>query len=392
MQQPPLSHPYTVLLIGNYEPDRQRSMLRYAQQLSEGLQSLNVNVELFQPPVVVGKIGASPSGIGKWLGYIDKFILTPISLKKRLRQIKGLVIVHICDHSNAPYTRWLSSDPHIITCHDLLAVRSALGEFPQNKTSWTGQQLQAMILRGLKRCHCITSVSSATRDDVIRLVGNDHSLKHTIPNALDDRFIQEANLPQRSSPVEKRLVESRYVMHIGSDSWYKNRVSVLRIFSKLTEDEPDLKLVFIGPEYSDNVLRENQCEHLAEQLLYLKNIDDETLRNIYREADLLLFPSWIEGFGWPILEAQACGCAVFTLDQAPMNELNAIPSLRLQHSPEDTPQWENLAAAQCLEYMNAPEQVQNELKNTIKAFAATFSLEFIIPQYIQLYEAQLESE
>ena len=392
MQQPPLSHPYTVLLIGNYEPDRQRSMLRYAQQLSEGLQSLNVNVELFQPPVVVGKIGASPSGIGKWLGYIDKFILTPISLKKRLRQIKGLVIVHICDHSNAPYTRWLSSDPHIITCHDLLAVRSALGEFPQNKTSWTGQQLQAMILRGLKRCHCITSVSSATRDDVIRLVGNDNSLKHTIPNALDDRFIQEANLPQRSSPVEKRLVESRYVMHIGSDSWYKNRVSVLRIFSKLTEDEPDLKLVFIGPEYSDNVLRENQCEHLAEQLLYLKNIDDETLRNIYREADLLLFPSWIEGFGWPILEAQACGCAVFTLDQAPMNELNAIPSLRLQHSPEDTPQWENLAAAQCLEYMNAPEQVQNELKNTIKAFAATFSLEFIIPQYIQLYEAQLESE
>ena len=392
MQQPPLSHPYTVLLVGNYEPDRQRSMLRYAQQLSEGLQSLNVNVECFQPPVVVGKFGASPSGIGKWLGYIDKFILTPISLKKRIRQIKGLVIVHICDHSNAPYTKWLSSDPHLITCHDMLAVRSALGEFPQNKTSWTGQQLQAMILRGLKRCHCITSVSSATRDDVIRLVGNDNSLKHTIPNALDDSFIQEENQPQSSSPVEKCPVDSRYVMHIGSDSWYKNRGSVLRIFSKLIEDQPALKLVIIGSEYSDDVLRENQCEHLGDKLVYPKNVDDETLRSIYQQAELLLFPSWIEGFGWPILEAQACGCAVFTLDQAPMNALNAIPSLRLQHSPEETPQWENLAAAQCLEYMNSSEQVQNELKNTIKAFAATFSLELIIPQYIQLYETLLKSE
>ena len=392
MQQPSHSHPYTVLLIGNYGPDRQRSMLRYAQQLNEGLLSLNVNAELFQPPVVVGKLGASPSGIGKWLGYIDKFILTPISLKKRLRQIEGPVIVHICDHSNAPYTRWLSSTPHITTCHDLLAIRSALREFPENQTQWTGRQLQEMILWGLRWCHCITSVSAATRDDVIRLVGGDNSLKHTIPNALDDSFIQEANSSPAFPTIKERIVKGRYVMHIGSDSWYKNRGSVLLIFSKLSEDQPDLRLVIIGPEYSDDVLLENQFEHLGDKLVYLKNVDDETLRTIYQHAELLLFPSWIEGFGWPILEAQACGCAVFTLDQAPMNELNAIPSLKLKYPPENTPQWENLAAAQCLEYINSPEQVQNELKDTIKEFAATFSLERIIPQYIQLYEAQLESE
>ena len=73
-----------------------------------------------------------------------------------------------------------------------------------------------------------------------------------------------------------------------------------------------------------------------------------------------------------------------------MNELNAIPSLKLQQTPESAYVWEKDAAAQCLEYMNTSDQVKNELKTKIKTFAATFSLQRIIPQYIQLYEAQLK--
>ena len=388
---PPLKHPnYRVVLIGNYLPDRQFSMQRFSQLLLEGLTAQGIDAEILHPPVVIGKLGAKNYGYGKWLGYIDKFLLFPFFLHQKTRFGSTPGIVHICDQSNAPYTRWLSNLPHLITCHDLLAVRSALGEFPENQTQWTGQQLQAMILRGLKRSRCIASVSTATRDDVIRLVGSDQSLRHTIPNALGDSFIQEANRSATSPTTDERTGEERYVMHIGSNSWYKNRGSVLRIFSEMAEAQPDLKLVIIGPKYSDDVLKENKCEHLGNKLLYLKNVDDEALRSTYKHAELLLFPSIIEGFGWPILEAQACGCPVFTLDQTPMNELNAIPSLKLQQTPESASVWEKDAAAQCLEYMNTSDQVKNELKTKIKTFAATFSLQRIIPQYIQLYEAQLK--
>ncbi|WP_198660029.1 glycosyltransferase [Acidithiobacillus ferrivorans] len=47
-------------------------------------------------------------------------------------------------------------------------------------------------------------------------------------------------------------------------------------------------------------------------------VDNENLRALYSGAALLLFPSLQEGFGWPIVEAQACGCLVATTNRAPM--------------------------------------------------------------------------
>ena len=44
-------------------------------------------------------------------------------------------IIHVCDHSNAFYVKYISSRPHIVTCHDLLAISSALKEVPENRTS-----------------------------------------------------------------------------------------------------------------------------------------------------------------------------------------------------------------------------------------------------------------
>ena len=45
------------------------------------------------------------------------------------------------------------------------------------------------------------------------------------------------------------------------------------------------------------------------------------LEALYSVADGLLFPSWEEGLGWPLLEAQACGCRVFTSNRPPMTEV-----------------------------------------------------------------------
>jgi glycosyltransferase involved in cell wall biosynthesis len=53
----------------------------------------------------------------------------------------------------------------------------------------------------------------------------------------------------------------------------------------------------------------------------VQDVSHDTLRALYCGAGALLFPSLQEGFGWPIIEAQACGCPVFTSDLAPMNEI-----------------------------------------------------------------------
>ncbi len=60
---------------------------------------------------------------------------------------------------------------------------------------------------------------------------------------------------------------------------------------------------------------------MAEQVLTAQQVSHEELRALYASASALVFPSLQEGFGWPVIEAQACGCPVFTSDLAPMNEI-----------------------------------------------------------------------
>jgi glycosyltransferase involved in cell wall biosynthesis len=372
-----------ILLVGNYQPDGQRSMHRFCYLLQQGLTKRGLNVAVFHPPIVFGKLGAKTHGWGKWIGYIDKYLLAPWFLRRAIRRLPQPRIAHICDHSNAIYTRALAKEKHLVTCHDLLAVRSALGEIPQNVLRASGQQQQAMILRGLKGSRWITNVSAATRDDVLRIVGQNSQWASVIPNALDDDFIQAAQTPrpqlQTMLPNPLRLTtEKEIYIHIGGEKWYKNRAAVLRLFAAIVQTQPQAELAIVGNTFSDKQLRDNQCAHLSERIHYLSGIGDAALRGLYAHAKALLFPSWIEGFGWPILEAQACGCPVVTLDQAPMNELNAVPELCLTTDCE-RPNWAEQAAQQIAAACNeAPAELQ--------AFAATYTNEASIDAYLALYQ------
>jgi glycosyltransferase involved in cell wall biosynthesis len=60
---------------------------------------------------------------------------------------------------------------------------------------------------------------------------------------------------------------------------------------------------------------------LTESVFLFKNASHATLRALYSGATGLIFPSLQEGFGWPIIEAQACGCPVFTSNILPMTEV-----------------------------------------------------------------------
>src|ERR1044071_6647308 len=99
-----------VLLLGNYAPDQQQSMQHFAQMLLGGLIARNVAVELIRPEPVMGRFGRS-----KWLGYFDKLILFPRRLKKHLRSLNAGDLLHICDHSNAVYTKNAQRVPHLVT-------------------------------------------------------------------------------------------------------------------------------------------------------------------------------------------------------------------------------------------------------------------------------------
>lgn len=185
-----------VLLVGNYEFDGSMSMKLWADLLARELRQVGIDTQLIAPRPIFGKLRPSVHGIGKWLGYIDRFVLFPFSLRAAAANAD---IVHLCDHGGAMYAPMLKTKPVVVTCHDMIAVRAARGELPELHSSLFGEFLQRWICYGLRRATRIACVSRATFNDARRILGKDVNLC-VVLNALNRPF---QLLP--SSIVDRRL-------------------------------------------------------------------------------------------------------------------------------------------------------------------------------------------
>jgi glycosyltransferase involved in cell wall biosynthesis len=311
-----------VLLIGNYPPDRQQSMERFAMMMLAGLTAAGIPAELIQPQPFFGRFRYAGGFLAKWLAYIDKFILFPWRLRTRTTTAPALV--HICDHSNAMYARHLRGVPVVATCHDLLAVRGALGEQTDCPATSTGKLLQRWIVSGLEAATVISCVSQATLADAQRLVASRDGKPRF------EMITLGLNYPYRLLPRPEALARlsanpvlaqgTPFALHVGSNLRRKNREGVLRIFAR-SKDEWNGSLVFAGESLSDALRALARQLGVLDRVIEVPHATSELLEALYNCATALLFPSTFEGFGWPIAEAHACGCPVICTNREPMKDV-----------------------------------------------------------------------
>jgi len=307
-----------ILLIANYPGDGQESMQRFASMMEAGLAQAGHGVRVERPAVLLSPLAPWP-GVRKWLAYGDKFLLFPWHLREAARKAD---IVHLCDHSNAMYSRWCNGTPCLVTCHDMLAVRGALGEPTDCPASITGRWLQRWIVRGLQRASMVVSVSSATAADVEKIVGTEESRRRVVLNALNypyGRISREEALRRvsRALPLDPRRP---FVLHVGSNLARKNRPLVIRAFARACR-EADLQLVLAGPPLHESLRQLIRSEGVEQRTIVAVKPENEVLEALYNLALVFFFPSRFEGFGWPLIEAQSCGCPVLCSRCAPFAEV-----------------------------------------------------------------------
>jgi glycosyltransferase involved in cell wall biosynthesis len=340
MKALPASGKPVVVLIGNYPLDRQESMLRFRDLLQTRLESGEFLTESIFPWGYFGRV-LQKGFLAKWLAYIDKYILFPPGLALRLARIKRKypdhkIVVHICDHANAVYAslarKWF---PVLVTCHDLLAIRGARGEDTHCPATATGKLLQAAILRGIGNATFVACVSRATQLDLIRL--SEPSMagrSKVVPLSL--------NYPYRALPHEEALgglLRARidlpfqgFVLHVGSGHPRKNREALLLSVAQIKDSWPG-KIVFAGDRLSSGEQTLARSLGLEDRVCEISGSDNETLLALYSSAHCLIFMSYAEGFGWPILEAQASGCPVICSNRTSLPEVAGEGALI--HEPDD---------------------------------------------------------
>ena len=127
------------------------------------------------------------------------------------------------------------------------------------------------------------------------------------------------------------------------------------------------------------------------QVRFVQGINNHVLQAAYSLARAFIFPSLAEGFGWPIIEAQACGCPVITTDAAPMNEIGGvaatyIPLLKMTDDPQ---QWAQHASATLKNLLELSATHRLAMVNEGIANVARFNADDAIESYLNIYRQVL---
>lgn len=299
-----------------------QSMPRYAKMLADGMQLKGHEVEIWEPNQFFFKIPFS--ALKKWMSYVDQYIVFPFQVNRKIRKLSRGTLFVFTDQALGPWVPLVSDQPHVVHCHDFLALKSALDNIPENPTSSTGKIYQKYIRSGFSKGKNFISISQKTQDDLHELHHGTINSSVVCYNGLNREFKVLDVVSCRDS-LGKYLdidLSRGYILHIGGNQFYKNRKGVIEIYNAWRNSAAiALPLIMIGARPTAKLNTIFQNSEYKKDIHWVTGLGDEYINIAYSGATCFLFPSLDEGFGWPIAEAMASGCPVITTNRAPMTEV-----------------------------------------------------------------------
>lgn len=323
-----------------------QSMPRFASMLKGGMEDRSHHVELMSPTAHLFKL-SSKSSLSKWLGYIDQYIIFPFRVRVYLKNSPDNTLFVFTDNALGPWVPLVKDRPHVIHCHDFLAQRSANKEFNENATGWSGQLYQSYIRRGYRQGKNFISISNKTQHDLHHFLEDKFELSEVVYNGLNQKFISLD--PQMARLSFANIIGVRldlgYILHVGGNQWYKNRVGIIAIYNafRLSKEQYKLPLIMVGSKPNPELSLAWENSKFKDDIHFITNLNDESVRLGYAGASVFLFPSIAEGFGWPISEAMVSGCPVITTDEDPMKEVGGEAAFYIPRRPSAEGQFEGWA-------------------------------------------------
>ena len=359
--------PHEVLLAPALAVDRALSMDLYLANLQAALAPFadRFDFEVVTPATVPG----DPWAAKQW----KRYVAYPRLLARRLQARPGAVL-HVLDHSYGHLCR--GDVPTVLTCHGLENFRLKLAHFWQ-------QALWLYRVKSMRRARRVVAISGDVADDTRRFVG---VLAEKI--TLDYYGVDPIFTPQ-GEPVAtlaaRREAGELLVLHVGMNIARKNVGLLLDALGKLRAQGVPVRFVKVGSDPREDGYREQMTSlGLLDHFDYLGWLDSPALAAVYRACHVLAFPSIHEGFGRPIIEAQACGLPVVVADTASAREIAGAGALI--HAPTDVDDL----AAQVRAALTEPEMHANLVRRgfeNIRRFSWAEHARVLTEIYVQLHEA-----
>jgi glycosyltransferase involved in cell wall biosynthesis len=210
--------------------------------------------------------------------------------------------------------------PVVVSVHDVSYL-----EHPEYFTAARAFQLRLTVERTVRRAVKVITPSDFSRRAIENAYDLDDEKVAVVPIAVSSHF-RPVHPQQASARVRERFgVHGPFVLCVGDLQPRKNQIGLIEAFRDLLHAVPHLphSLVLCGKDtwYGDRVRDAAEHSGCRERIHFTGFVNDDELVDLYNAADLFVFPSFYEGFGLPILEAMASGCAVACSNTAAMPEV-----------------------------------------------------------------------
>ncbi len=241
------------------------------------------------------------------------------------REAKRVDLVHVLDHSYAHMIERAGRRPVVVTVHDLMPVvvlRSPTENWREGWREGVRTRFLRQALKALRQADAYIVGTEWLKHELATWLGNDKNI-FVVPFGVDRAFFGESAVARDRGRREWRIPDDAFViLHVGSTVDRKNVPLVIHTLARLRQ-QTDAYLLQVGGHFTA------EQEHLIDRLdvrsavRSVASADETALRRAYRTADVLLFPSLYEGFGFPVLEAFASGLPVVTSGAGALKEVAA---------------------------------------------------------------------
>jgi len=236
------------------------------------------------------------------------------------REAKRADLVHVLDHSYAHMIETAGRRPVVVTVHDLMPV--VVLRAPQD--GWREGVRNRFLKQALKALRQADSYIVGTewlKRELATWLGNDKNI-HVVPFGVDRAFFGESAVARERGRRDWRIPEEAFVvLHVGSTVDRKNVPLVIQTVARLRQ-QTETFLLQVGGRFTPEQEQLIDRLDLRNAVRSVSSADETALRRAYRVADVLLFPSLYEGFGFPVLEAFASGLPVVTSGAGGLKEVS----------------------------------------------------------------------
>ena len=234
----------------------------------------------------------------------NPFLRLGFDLGRKVRQDKP-------DLLHVQYTAPLRcSVPVVVTVHDVSFLEHP--EYFKRGRAW---QLQQTVSRTVRQAAKVLTGTEYARSSILKVYGDlEEDKVVVVPYAAAPQF-RPVSAETATQTVRERFgFRNPFILSVGDLQPRKNHIGLIRAFTALVRAYPQLRhdLILAGKEtwFTEQVRDAARASGVGERIRLCGFVTDADLLQLYNACDVFALPSFYEGFGFPVLEAMACGRAV----------------------------------------------------------------------------------